>query len=199
MTHGRCVGDELVSCCILSSFDFSLYVSLSQHLSNPPLYLLPESWQTEPAATCVLSRGFSLLLRLLLLLGTSLSSAPRSLSIHYLDRLYEIFPLAPLDTPRPYFAALSHLFPYYIYITKIAINMTDTENGSFFHYGHCAPQLYSSPSQQCGFPIYFNVRTLFAMVGGLAMVPIVQFLDWAHDGGSTFNGIAGTNGKFWGW
>lgn len=49
----------------------------------------------------------------------------------------------------------------------------------------------------CGIPLFFNLRTLLAFIGGCGMVPVVLFLDFAHDEGAEFVGF-GTDGRYWG-
>jgi hypothetical protein len=48
-----------------------------------------------------------------------------------------------------------------------------------------------------GLPIYLNMRLATAMAAGCGMVPIVMFLDYAHDEGAEFTGW-GTDGRFFG-
>jgi hypothetical protein len=48
-----------------------------------------------------------------------------------------------------------------------------------------------------GLPIYLNLRLATAMTAGCGMVPIVMFLDYAHDEGAEFTGW-GTDGRFFG-
>lgn len=47
-------------------------------------------------------------------------------------------------------------------------------------------------------PIYLTVRSLLAFVAGCGMVPVVLFLDYAHDEGAEFTGF-GTDGRYFGW
>lgn len=49
-----------------------------------------------------------------------------------------------------------------------------------------------------GLPIYLNVRTLLAFLSGCGMVPVVMFVDYAHDHGAEFTGTYGTDGRFFG-
>lgn len=48
-----------------------------------------------------------------------------------------------------------------------------------------------------GLPIYFNLRLATAMAAGCGMVPVVMFLDYAHDEGANYTGW-GTDGRFFG-
>ena len=48
-----------------------------------------------------------------------------------------------------------------------------------------------------GLPIYFTARTVLAFAAGCGMVPIVLFVDYAHDEGAEFLGF-GTDGRFFG-
>jgi hypothetical protein len=46
-------------------------------------------------------------------------------------------------------------------------------------------------------PIYLNLRLATAMTAGCGMIPVVMFLDYAHDEGAEFTGF-GTDGRFFG-
>ena len=48
-----------------------------------------------------------------------------------------------------------------------------------------------------GIPIYFTWRAFFAFSAGTGMVPVVMFVDYAHDEGAEFLGF-GTDGRFFG-
>jgi hypothetical protein len=48
-----------------------------------------------------------------------------------------------------------------------------------------------------GIPLYLSWRTALAFFCGCGMVPIVMFLDYAHDEGAEFTGF-GTDGRFFG-
>lgn len=48
-----------------------------------------------------------------------------------------------------------------------------------------------------GIPIYLNARSAMAFLSGCGMVPVVMFLDYAHDEGAEFLGF-GTDGRYFG-
>jgi len=48
-----------------------------------------------------------------------------------------------------------------------------------------------------GIPLYFSARSALAFLTGCGMVPVVMFVDYAHDEGAEFLGF-GTDGRFFG-
>jgi hypothetical protein len=48
-----------------------------------------------------------------------------------------------------------------------------------------------------GLPLYLTIRSALAFGAGCGMVPVVMFLDYAHDEGAEFTGF-GTDGRFFG-
>jgi len=62
--------------------------------------------------------------------------------------------------------------------------------------GMAATDEPASPDQ-AGIPFYFNARTLLAFASGVGMVPVVMFVDCAHDEGAKWLGF-GTDGSYYG-
>ena len=54
-----------------------------------------------------------------------------------------------------------------------------------------------APATATALPIYLNVRSALAFFSGCGMVPVVLFLDYAHDEGAEYVGF-GTDGRFFG-
>ena len=55
----------------------------------------------------------------------------------------------------------------------------------------------SDGTADSGLPIYFNLRTALAFFAGCGMVPVVMFVDYAHDEGGKYVGM-GTDGAHFG-
>ena len=55
----------------------------------------------------------------------------------------------------------------------------------------------SNGTAESGLPIFFNLRTALAFFAGCGMVPVVMFVDYAHDEGGRFVGF-GTDGAHFG-
>lgn len=56
-----------------------------------------------------------------------------------------------------------------------------------------------APPGWAGLPLFLNLRTLLAFVGGCGMVPVVRFLDYAHDQDSPWLGANSEGAVFQKW
>lgn len=95
----------------------------------------------------------------------------------------------PNENPVVYNAG-GPLFVMGFFLFWVGMAQTDNLDGEAYFMKNCH-------DQNCGMPIYLNVRTLLALVAGCGMVPAVMFLDCAHDNGNEYTGW-GTDGTSFG-